>query len=139
MPETYPDYKTREQPAEAALGHGALAPLPEKTLARRRRLIRYGGVMTFLLAMGLSAIPGPKGSSDTISYVTERGVKTEVRQFFFSRHLGLPFATGRIDYEDNGAVRKVAIKGPGFLGNLAVAFAIVVALSIFMGRRRPTD
>jgi hypothetical protein len=139
MPETYPDYKTREQPVEAAPGYAAVAPLPEKTLARRRRLIRYGGVMTFLLALGLSAIPGPKGSSDITTYVTERGVKTEIRQFFFSRHVGLPFATGRIDYEDNGAIRRVSVKGPGFLGNLAVAFSIVVVLSIFMGRRRPTD
>ena len=139
MPETYTDYKTREQPVEAAPGHGALSPLPEKTLARRRRLIRYGGVMTFLLAMGISAIPGPKGSSNTITFVTERGVQTQVRQFFFSRHLGRPFTTGRIDYEDDGSVRRVSVKGPGFLGNLAVAFAMVVVLSIFMGRRRPND
>ena len=139
MPETFTDYKTREQPVDPAAGPGPLAPLPEKTLARRRRLIRYGGVMTFLLAIGLSAIPGPKGSSNTITFVTERGVRTQVRQFFFSRHLGLPFTTGRIDYEDNGAVKKVSVKGPGFLGNLGVAFAIVVALSIFMGRRRPDD
>ena len=139
MPETYPEYKTREQPVDAAAGHGALAPLPPKTLARRRRLIRYGGVMTFLLALGISAIPGPKGSSDVTTYVTDRGVKTEVRQFFFSRHLGLPFTTGRIDYEDDGSVKKVVVKGPGFLGNLAVAFAAVVVMSIFMGRRRPND
>jgi hypothetical protein len=139
MPETHTDYRTRAEPSERATGWVALAPLPEKTLARRRRLIRYGGVMTFLFAMGLSAIPGPKGSSDITTYVTERGVKTEIRQFFFSRHVGLPFATGRIDYEDNGSVRSVSVKGPGFLGNLAVAFAAVVVLSIFMGRRRPND
>jgi hypothetical protein len=139
MPETHTDYKTRAQPTERATGGVAVAPLPEKTLARRRRLIRYGGVMTFLLAIGLSAIPGPKGSSNTITVVTERGVQTQVRQFFFSRHFGLPFTTGRIDYEDNGAVKKVSVKGPGFLGNLGVAFAIVVALSIFMGRRRRDD
>jgi hypothetical protein len=137
MPETYRDYN--KQATESVAGFRAVAELPEKTLARRRRLIRYGGIMTFLLAVGLSAIPGPKGSSNTITFVNERGVQTQVRQFFFSRHLGLPFTTGRIDYEDNGAVKKVSVKGPGFLGNLGVAFAIVVALSIFMGRRRPDD
>jgi hypothetical protein len=118
---------------------GALAPLPEKTLARRRRLIRYGGVMTFLLAAGLSAIPGPKGSSNTITYVSERGVQTQVHEFFFSRHLGLPFQTGRIDYKDDREIRSVSFKGPGFLGNLAVAFAMVVGASIFIGRRRRDD
>ena len=139
MPDSFTDYKTREQAVDPAIAPGALAPLPEKTLARRRRLIRYGGVMTFFLAVGLSALPGPKGSSQTISYVTERGVQTQVRQFFFSRHLGLPFETGRIDYQDDGEIRSVRFDGSGFLGNLAVAFALVVVASIFIGRRRPED
>ena len=88
MPETFTDYKTREQPVDPAAGPRPLAPLPEKTLARRRRLIRYGGVMTFLLAIGLSAIPGPKGSSNTITFVTERGVRTQVRRYASSFSVG---------------------------------------------------
>lgn len=139
MPDSSTDYKTREQAVDPAIATAALAPLPEKTLARRRRLMRYGGVMTFFLAVGLSALPGPKGSSRTVTYVTERGVKAQVQQFFFSRHLGLPFQTGRIDYRDDGEIKSVKFEGSGFLGNLAVAFAVVVGASIFIGRRRPED
>jgi hypothetical protein len=136
MTELHTDYKTRQQPIEYA---SALAPLPAATLARRRRLMRYGGLMTFLLGVALSAIPGPKGSSHTITTSVVNGVKTQVHQYFFSRHLGLPFETGRIDYNDDASIKKVVFKGDGFLGNIGLAFAIVIGASIFLGRRRRND
>lgn len=136
MTELSTDYKTRQQPIESP---SALAPLPPTTLARRRRLLRYGGVVTFLLSAALSAIPGPKGSSHTIVQSDVNGVKTQVHQYFFSRHMGLPFQTGRADYNDDGSIKNVAFHGEGFLANLGVAFAIVVGASIFLGRRRRDD
>lgn len=136
MTELHTDYKTRQQPIESA---SALAPLPPATLARRRRLMRYGGVVTVLLAAALSVIPGPKGSSHTITPSVVNGVKTQVHQYFFSRHLGLPFETGRIDYNDDASIKNVVFKGDGFLGNIGVAFAMVIGASIFIGRRRRDD
>ena len=136
MPELRTDYKTRQQQVDFGSG---LSTLPPATVARRRRLLRWGGVMTFLLGIGLSVIPGPKGSSHTITAVEENGAKTQVHQFFFSRHLGLPFQTGRADYKDDGSISDVTFHGEGFLGNIAVAFAIVVGASIFMGRKRRGD
>src|SRR6185503_5257 len=126
MPEVYTDYKTRRQPIDAG---SALAPLPPTTLARRRRLFRYGGLVTFLLAVGLSLIPGPKGSSHTITPTVEHGVKTQVHQYFFSRHVGLPFTTGRADYNDDGSIKDISMNGDGFLGNFCVALALVIGAS----------
>ena len=136
MTELQTDYKTRQQPIDYG---SALAPLPPTTLARRRKLLRYGGLMAVLLGLAISAIPGPKGSSNTISHTTVNGVKTQVHQFFFSRQLGLPFQTGRADYNDDGSIRRVTFHGEGFLGNIGVAFAIVLGASIFIGRRRRDD
>src|ERR1043165_4376776 len=140
MREVETDYRTREQPvAQASEVVSVPMPLPPKTLARRKRLMRYGGLITFVLALGLSAIPGPKGSSNTVTYSTDHGVKTQVHHFFFSRHVGLPFTTGRADYNDDGTIRDIRIEGDGFLGNFVVALAIVIGASIFIGRRRRDD
>ena len=136
MPELDTEYKTRQQPIDVASG---LAVLPPKTLARRRRLLRYGGVMAFLLSAGLSAIPGPKGSSDILKMSNENGAKVMVHQFSFSRNLGLPFAAGRAEYNDDGTIKDIQIEGPGLLGNFGVALAIVIGASIFIGRRRRDD
>src|SRR3954468_11897959 len=98
MPEVQTDYRKREKDFATATASSSL--LPATTIARRRRLLRWGGVMTFLLGVGLSVILGPKGSSHTITSIEENGAKTQVHQFFFSRQLGVPFQTGRADYND---------------------------------------
>lgn len=139
MPELNTDYKRGDPQFITATRTTSLSALPAATIARRRRLLRWGGVMTLILGIGFSVIPGPKGSSHTISSVEVNGTKTQVQQFFFSRHLGLPFQTGRIDYNDDGSTKNVVFHGEGFLGNIAVAFAIVVGMSIFLGRRRRDD
>src|SRR4051794_24278961 len=139
MSEQHTDYRERERPIDSASERGALAPMPAATLLRRKRLIRYGGLVTFLLAVGMSAIPGPKGSSQTVESTVDGGVKTQVQRFFFSRHVGLPFATGRADYNDDGTIKDVSFHGSGFLGNFLLALAIVVGASIFIGRRRRDD
>jgi hypothetical protein len=136
MPELYEDYKTQLPPIDAP---SALEPLPAKTLARRRRMIRYGGLMKVMLTLGMSAIPGPKGSSNTIEILTEHGMTTQVRHFYYSRHFGLPFMVGRLDYNDDGSIRNVSAKGEGFLGNFWVSLAIVIVSSILIGRRRRDD
>src|SRR3954464_4268864 len=127
MPELRTDHKTRQQQVDYA---SAVSTLPAATITRRRRLLRWGGVMTFFLGVGLSVIPGPKGSSYTSTAVEENGAKTQVQQFVFSRHLGLPFQTGRADYKDDGSIKDVTFNGEGFLGNIGVAFALVVGASI---------
>jgi hypothetical protein len=136
MPQLFSDIRTRQEPIDMPSG---LAALPPATLARRRRLLRWAGVFTFLVAAGLSAIPGPKGASDTITFRNENGAKTQVHQFFFSRHYGLPFSPARADYNDDGSIRRVSIKPEAFLGNLGVALVIVIGASIFLGRRRRED
>jgi len=136
MRELKTDYTIRQAPIEM---QSALAPLPSRTLARRRRLMRWGGLAAVLLSLGLSAIPGPKGSSHTVETRTENGVSTQVHQFFFSRHVGLPFTTGRADYNDDGSIKRVSMYSDGFLGNLVVALAMVIGVSIFIGRRRQDD
>ena len=136
MPELYEDYQTRQQPIETS---SVLEPLPAKTLARRRRMIRYGGLMTVMLTLGMSAIPGPKGSSNTTDIVTDHGVSTKVHHFFYSRHIGLPFTTGRADYNDDGSIKSIKVKGEGFLGNFWVSLAIVIVSAILIGRRRRDD
>jgi hypothetical protein len=136
MTELYEDYRARQQPIDAS---SALAPLPAKTLARRRRMIRYGGLMTVLLTLGLSAIPGPKGSSNTTEVVTDHGTTIQVRRFFYSRHVGLPFTTGRADYNDDGSIKDIKIEGSGFFGNFWVSLATVIVIAILIGRRRRDD
>lgn len=142
MPELHTDDRTRQQPAYGGTGWHegtGLLPLPAKTLARRKRLMRYGGLLAFVLSLGLSAIPGPKGSSNTISIRTEHGIKTQIHEFYFSRHFGRPFTTGRLDYNDDGSIKNIRFEGDGVLGNFVVALAIVIGASIFIGRRRPDD
>jgi len=136
MPELHTDQKTRQPSVDFT---SAVSPLPPTTIARRRRLLRWSGVMAILLCLALSAIPGPKGSSHTITPSIENGVKTQVQKFFFSRHIGLPFQTGRADYNDDGSIRDITVHGDGFLGNFVVAFLIVIGVSIFIGRRRRDD
>lgn len=136
MPELTSDIKTRQQPVDMPSG---LAELPPATLARRRRLLRWGGVFTFLVAVGLSVIPGPKGASDTLITRDDNGAKTQVHQFFFSRHYGLPFSTGRADYNDDGSIKDIRIKPEAFLGNLGAALVIVIVASILLGRKRRDD
>src|ERR1043165_7670635 len=104
MSELQTDYKTRQQPIDVASG---LAPMPARTLARRRRIIRYGWLATLLPGLGLSAIPGPKGSSHTVKSVTVNGGTVQVHQFDFSRPIGLPFATGRASIADDGSIKDI--------------------------------
>jgi hypothetical protein len=96
-------------------------------------------MVAFLLTIGFSAIPGPKGSSHTITYASDRGVTTQVHHFFFSRHIGLPFTTGRADYNDDGSIKSIKFEGQGLLGNFLVSLAMVILASVFIGRRRPDD
>lgn len=136
MPEVSSEVRTRQQPVDIP---SPLAPLPQSTLARRRRLLRWGGLATFLVGVGLSVIPGPKGSSHTVSTNIENGVKTQVHQYFFSRHYGVPFSTGRADYNDDGSIKDFRIEADNFLGNLGVALVIVIGASIFLGRKRRNE
>ena len=133
MPELSSDVRSRPQPVE---GSSAVAPVPQATLARRRRLIRWGGLATFVLGMGLSAIPGPKGSSHTVTTEVENGVTSQVHHFFFSRHFGLPFETARLDYNDDGSLKDLSVEGGGFLENLGAALVIVICTSMFLRRKR---
>src|SRR4051812_8730085 len=118
MPELSSDVRTRQQPVDMP---SALSPIPHATLIRRRRLLRWGGLATFLLGIGLSVIPGPKGSSHTVSTKIENGVTTQVHQFSFSRHYGVPFSTARTDYNDDGSIKDFRIEADKFLANLGVA------------------
>jgi hypothetical protein len=136
MPRISQDLEPRRQQFESS---GSLAALPVATLARRRRILRFGGFFTLLLAIGLSVVPGPKGSSETIELVTERGITSQVRRFTFSRRIGIPFSPGKVSYAEDGSIENVSFSGEGILGNLGVAFALVVGASIFMGRRRRDD
>jgi hypothetical protein len=136
MPDVYSDLKTRQQPIEAVSG-AALAPIPATALAWRRRAIRLCWVMTFIGGLGLSAIPGPKGASDTITYSDEGGRKVQVHKFFYSRHYGVPFHVARADLDDAGKIDDFTIKGDSnVFGNFAVAFVISVGLLFWRGRRR---
>jgi hypothetical protein len=136
MPELSPEVRT---PQQAAGMPSAVLPLPPATLTRRRRLLRWGGLATFILGIGLSAIPGPKGSSHTVTTSVDNGARTQIHQFFFSRHYGLPFTTGRTDYNDDGTIKDFNVEAEGFLGNLGAALVMVIAASIFLGRKRRTD
>ena len=82
---------------------------------------------------------GPKGASDTLITREENGAKTQIHQFFFSRHYGLPFSPARADYNDDGSIQRVSIKPEAFLGNLGAALLIVIVASIFLGRKRRDD
>jgi hypothetical protein len=138
MPELYTDYRTRQPPIDSGSGLAPL-PLPRATLVRRRRLLRYGGLLAIALGMAMSTIPGPKGSSHTIKPVMDHGVKVQVHEFFFSRHYGLPFPVARVDYNDNGSIKNLSLKFDNFFGNLGVALVTVIAASIYLGRRRRDD
>ena len=137
MTEQSTDYKTRQQPIDAA--ETGLAPMPVATLKRRRRVLQFGWLGVFVLGLGFSAIPGPKGSSETISYVGEGRAQTAVHEFYYSRHLGRPFTAGRIDLNDDGSVKSVSMKGDGLLSNFGVALLIMIGVSIYIGRRRRDD
>ena len=95
--------------------------------------------MTFVLGIGLSAIPGPKGSSHTITTEVDNGVTSQVHHFNFSRHFGVPFETARLDYKDDGSIKSFQAEGVAFLENLAVALVIVIGASLFFGRKRRND
>jgi len=136
MPELSSDVRSRPQPVE---GPSAVAAVPQATLARRRRLIRWGGLATFVLGIGLSAIPGPKGSSHTVTTEVENGVTSQVHHFSFTRHFGVPFTTARLDYKDDGSIKDFTVEGDTFLGNLGAALIIVIGASMFLGRKRRDD
>ena len=136
MPQLTRDYKPLDQQFDM---QADLVAMPKATLVRRRRIMRFGGVVTILLAAAVSVVPGPKGSAHTVHSVIENGSTTEVHRFEFSRRLGVPFSPGRVNYADDGTIKDISFSGEGFLGNLGVAFATVVVASIFIGRQRRDD
>lgn len=136
MPDVYSDIKARQRSVDAASAL-PLAPIPPAALAWRRRAIRLCWLMTFVGGLGLSAIPGPKGSSDTITYSEEGGRQVQIHQFFYSRHYGVPFHVARVDLDDAGNMKNFTVKGDsGVFGNFAVAFLLSVGLLTLWGRRR---
>ena len=136
MPDVYSDVKTRQQPIDVPSA-SAVAPISPESLAWRRRAIRLSWVMTIVGGLALSAIPGPKGASDTISISEENGRKVQIHKFFYSRHYGVPFHVARTDLDDAGNVNNFTIKGDsGLFGNFAVAFVLSIGLLALWGRRR---
>ena len=136
MPDVYSDVKTRQQPIGVPSG-SALEPIPPAALAWRRRAIRLCWLMTFVGGLGLSALPGPKGSSDTITYADDGGRQVAIHKFNYIRNYGVPFHVARTDLDDAGNITNFTIKGDsGLFGNFAVAFAISVGLLMLWGRRR---
>jgi hypothetical protein len=136
MPDVYSDVKTRQQPADLSSA-SALSPIPPAALAWRRRAIRLSWLMTFVGGLGLSALPGPKGSSDTVTYSEDGGRKVAIHKFTYIRNYGVPFHVARVDLDDAGNMKNFTIKGDsGLFGNFAVAFAISVGLLMLWGRRR---
>jgi hypothetical protein len=133
MSEVSSELKTRQAPAAMP---SALEPLPVATLARRRRLVRWSALLVFLGGIGLSVIPGPKASSHVIHTETDNGVTTTTHKFTYNQPYGVPFVVARAELDDQGGIRRFEIPGTGVLGNFAVSFGIVFALSAFLGRRR---
>jgi hypothetical protein len=139
MSEFTSQVKTRQQPGIAATEPADVAPLPPATLVRRRRLVRFAALMTFVAGFGLSAVPGPKGSSHQQVTQTDRGVTTVVHKFAYYRPYGVPFVVARAELGESGEIKSLAMRGEGtvgILGNLAVALGLVIVLSLLLGRRR---
>jgi hypothetical protein len=131
--------KTREQRGGEVPAAAGLAPIPQATLARRRRLVNLAGILGLIGGLGLSTIPGPKGSSYVKITETERGVTTVVHKYTYHRTYGVPFVVARAELEENGEMKKLSIDGKdslGIVGNMAVAIGVVLILSLFF-RRRP--
>ena len=138
MPELDTEYETRRTASQRATESRGLEPLPARTLARRRLLYRYCGPLTFVIGLGLSVIPGPKGSSHTVETKTEHGLTTQIHKYAFTRGIGVPFRTGTAVYGDD-AIDNIRIEGHGFFGNCAVALGIVMVGAVVVGRRRRDD
>jgi hypothetical protein len=131
--------KTRQQPGIDASEPDDLAPIPPAALARRRRLVRLAGLLTFVGGLGLSAIPGPKIGTQTRITETENGVTTVVHKFSYRRTYGMPFPVANAEFDEGNEIRKLGVEGEevfGLFGNLAVAFGIVIVGSVVIGLRR---
>jgi hypothetical protein len=138
MADVLTDYKARQQ--EDATPAGAVAPIPAKTISRRRRALRFCMFLTLVGGIGLNIAPGPKGSSDTVSSVTVNGVKTPIHKFSFSRPYGIPFVVARTEIDDAGNIKNLRVNAStGIFGNFAVAFAVSLGLLALIGRRRRND
>ena len=111
-------------------------PISGRTQSHRRRLIRLYGTLTLIGGLALSAIPGPKGSSHTITTSTENGVSTQVHRFSYYRPIGFPFVTGEATLSESGALMDVSVKPGNVLANLVVSLLVAIGLSLFIGRRR---
>ena len=139
MSEITSQVKTRQQPGVEAPVAGGLAAIPQATLARRRRLVNLAGILGLVGGLGLSVIPGPKGSSYVKITETEQGVTTVVHKYTYHQTYGVPFVVARAELDEVGEVKKLSIDGKdalGIVGNMAVAIGTVLILSLFF-RPRP--
>ena len=137
------DLETARRPTAGPEIGGKLAAahvVSPVVIQRRRRLIHLIGLVTFLGGIGLSAIPGPKGSADAVSQVKENGVTTTVHKFSYYRPYGAPFPVARAEFnETGGGIKRFEMTGDGAFGifaNMAVAFALALGASLLLGRRR---
>ena len=131
--------KTRQQPGIDAAPTAGIISLPPAALARRRRVVRLVGLVTVVIGLGLSAIPGPKTGKQTDITETENGVTTVTHKFSYHQAYGMPFAVARAEFDEAGEIRKFGADGQeilGLFGNLAVALAIAILGAVALGRRR---
>jgi hypothetical protein len=101
--------------------------------------VNLAGIIGIVGGLGLSVIPGPKGSSRETITEREQGVTTVVHKFTYHRTFGVPFVVARAELEEDGEMKKLSVDGKdalGIVGNVAVAIGMVLVLSLFFGRRR---
>ena len=140
MSELLSQEKTRQHAGFDEASPTDLAPLPPLALARRRRLVRLAGLLTLVGGLGLSAIPGPKGSSHVQITETENGTTTVVHKFSYYRTYGVPFAVAKTEFDESGEMKSASVQGENFVGlfgNMALALAIVLAGAFVLRRREP--
>ena len=141
MSEISSEVKTRQQPKlDSAGARGALAEISPATLASRQRFVRVFFLGMILGGLGLSAIPRPTYGTNVVKTEISDGVTTQIHEFTYQRNFGIPFPTVATQLQDTGGgIEKLSIDGNGFLGivgNMLVAGALVLGLSVLIRRRR---
>jgi hypothetical protein len=143
MSEISSEVKTRQQPRLDAAGVPAgLVAISPTTMARRRRFVRVGFLLSILGGLGLSATPRPTYGDHEVKTATLDGVTTQVHEFNFRRDFGIPFTTVKTAIGDHGELKSVSADGAGMvgiLGNMLAAAALVIGGSMLIQRRRRGD
>lgn len=141
MAETASDQKTRQQERIGAPGTASpVVPISTASQVRRRRFIRILFTVMTAGGIGLSAVPrGIYATGSAATTTTTSGVMTEVQKFTYRRDHGVPFRTVSVHFGDNGEITRFIIEGTdmvGLMGNMLVAGALVIGVSLLRRRRR---